>query len=366
MLKSNREITVSKNSKIDCTVRVITPENIEFEYMLAGPFQRLPAFGLDLLIRWAFIVIVFVGAQFAGLLLWITGTEWLLTVVIILLYFFISWFYGIVLETFFSGRTFGKMVFKLRAISVDGRPINASQAAVRNLLRSADMAPLLSLQVFAAEAPAAYIIPTLFLGLISMVVTTRMQRIGDLAARTMVIVDRGNRSPNVQQPDDTRAYTLAQIIPPTFQVSRTLSSAIGMYMETRKRFVPARRSEVAMTLARPLIRQMGLSSETSPDLMLCAMYVNIFLSEEHRNLVSEQRERANRQTIPMVAPGMAIRSPDLPPVGSGRSASERTTQLPTETVHSSSNVPPQATSANSPSPTAPASQLSSSDIVEPR
>ena len=37
--------------KIDCVVRVVTPENIEFEYMVAGPFQRIPAFLIDLAVR---------------------------------------------------------------------------------------------------------------------------------------------------------------------------------------------------------------------------------------------------------------------------------------------------------------------------
>ena len=32
---------------LDATIDVVTPENIAFEYRLAGPFRRLPAFLLD-------------------------------------------------------------------------------------------------------------------------------------------------------------------------------------------------------------------------------------------------------------------------------------------------------------------------------
>lgn len=283
------------SASIDCIVRVVTPENIEFEYMLAGPFQRLPAFVLDVGFRWLFFLFFCFASQFLGAVLFSNLTEWLTTILALLLYFVIGWFYGIVLETVCSGQTIGKMLFRLRVISVDGRPINASQAAIRNLLRSADMAPLLSIQIFSVEAPAAYLIPTMFLGLVSTVVTARMQRIGDLAARTMVIVDRGGRAAAVYQPDDSRAFALAELIPPTFQVTRSLSKAIGMYMETRKRFSPARRSELASLLAIPLIRHMGLSPETSPDLLLCAVYVRTFLSEEHRAQANMQRTQAMRR-----------------------------------------------------------------------
>jgi len=117
-----------------------------------------------------------------------------------------------------------------------------------------------------------------------------------------VIVDHGGRSANVLQPDDTRAYALAELIPPTFQVTRTLSNAIGMYMETRKRFSSTRRQELASLLAVPLIRHMGLSPETSPDLLLCAVYVRTFLSEEHRSLANKQRAQSNLRTPLRPAP----------------------------------------------------------------
>ena len=32
---------------IDSIIQVVTPENIAFEYRIAGPFRRLPAFLID-------------------------------------------------------------------------------------------------------------------------------------------------------------------------------------------------------------------------------------------------------------------------------------------------------------------------------
>ena len=111
--------------KLDCYARVITPENIAFEYALAGPFQRLPALLLDVAIRSAvFGAIVFVSS----LLLALMGVGATLGSIFVFLvfvgYFLISWFYGIYFETYHNGRTLGKMIMK-RAIGVDGRPINA-------------------------------------------------------------------------------------------------------------------------------------------------------------------------------------------------------------------------------------------------
>ncbi len=254
--------------KLDCIVRVVTPENVEFEYQIAGPFQRLMAFLFDFFVR--------ILAMFALLLVLGFGTAFvpfssaITTVALILIYFLMSWFYGVYFESRFNGRTLGKMLFKLRVISTDGRPINGVQAALRNLLRLSD------------------VYPTPLTGLLSMTITNRFQRIGDLAAGTMVILDRARRAPWDQQPDDPRAYGLAELIPASFIANYTMTQTIGMYMENRRRLPMARRLEISRHLADPLIKQFDLLPDTSPDLLLCALYVRIFLSAQQRDAGREQ------------------------------------------------------------------------------
>lgn len=279
------------NEKLDCLARVITPENIEFEYALAGPFQRLPAFLFDFAVR----ALVFIALLFVvGLLSSFLPMGGSLAMIVALLSFFaLSWFYGIYFESRFNGRTLGKMLFKLRVISVDGRPINATQAALRNLLRLADMCIMLPLQIMDAEAPPAFVIPTLLIGLIVMTITPRMQRLGDLAAGTMVVSEYGRRSAWNLQPEDLRAFGLEELIPPTFQPSNSLSQAVGLYMENRKRLSSTRRNEVSKHLAEPLIRQFELLPDTSSDLLLCALYTRIFLSAEQR----EQGRQRMRESV---------------------------------------------------------------------
>ncbi len=45
-----------KKDKLDSIIRVVTPENIGFEYRIAGPFRRLPAFAID------FAIIIAIGS----------------------------------------------------------------------------------------------------------------------------------------------------------------------------------------------------------------------------------------------------------------------------------------------------------------
>ncbi|MFO0943630.1 MAG: RDD family protein [Pirellulales bacterium] len=287
--------------KLDCYTKVVTPENIQFEYALAGPFQRLLAYLADVLI-WN---ITFWG--FAFLLILILGIFRLPSLIELgafvgfIVYFLMSWFYGVFFEAYYNGKTPGKALFKLRTISIDGRPINGVQAGLRNLLRLADIYVLVSLQVLGDDAPMYNAFPTMIVGLITMVVSTRMQRIGDLAAGTMVISESRKYSPWNLQPEDLRAFGLAELIPLTFEVSSSMAQTVGLYMENRKRLGLARREEIAGKIAKPLIRRFELLPNTGCDLLLCAMYVRIFLSEAQQQQGMEAMRRS-------VDPNMRIMS----------------------------------------------------------
>ena len=271
--------------KLDCLVRVVTPENVEFEYALAGPFQRVPAFLFDLFVRvGAYLGLLFLLVVFSAFVPF-AGT--LATIGMILLFFAMYWFYGVYFEAAFNGRTLGKMLFKLRVISTDGRPINGMQAALRNLLRVADT------------------FPTPITGLICMTTTNRFQRIGDLAAGTMVIVDRARQPPWDLQPDDPRAFGLAELIPPSFVASYSMTQAIGMYMENRRKLPMTRRLEVARHLAGPLMKKFEMLPDTSSDLLLCALFVRIFMSEQQQATGRELM----RQSMGKVKPNALLKPP---------------------------------------------------------
>jgi uncharacterized RDD family membrane protein YckC len=265
---------------IDLTAQVTTPENIQFEYRIAGPFRRLPAFFLDLVIRAAMLNAVVIVLACSGILPTLGLPSSLLAPLFLIFTFLLDWFYGLVFETYWNGKTPGKWMSKIRVISADGRPISAYQATVRNFLRLADLGPYLSLELFDPDLPPVYAIPTGLVAFFCMAITQRFQRLGDLAAGTMVVVDQRAWVPPTVKIEDPRAEALAQHIPPSFRMSRTMSRVIALYAERRTRMPPARRAELASILAKPLLAQFGFREDTSADLLLCSLYYREFVLKQ--------------------------------------------------------------------------------------
>ena len=107
----------------------------------------------------------------------------------------------------------------------------------------------------------------------------RFQRVGDLVCRTMVVIEERPWLVGVAKIDDARAFQLASYLPSDLQVSRSMALALAHYAERRRFFSPPRRREVAAHLAEPLLRQYGLPSNTSYDLLLCTMYYRLFIAD---------------------------------------------------------------------------------------
>lgn len=258
---------------IDATVEIVTPENIAFRYRVAGPFRRLPAYILDLLVRGAIVTGVAIIMGFAGAFIGGVGVA-----LILICYFLIEWFYGGFCETVFNGQTPGKRVMGLRVLSVDGQPITPIQAVLRNILRTVDMMPLLSWQILSDDA-ALYAIPTCGLALLSAAFSPRFQRVGDIVCGTIVVIEERQWLSGVAKLDDARAVQLASYIPMDFRFSRSLSRALAAYVDRRRFFTPARRREVARHLAEPLLERFGFPADTSYDLLLCALYYRAFVAD---------------------------------------------------------------------------------------
>jgi uncharacterized RDD family membrane protein YckC len=249
-----------RQQPLDATIHVVTPEHIAFEYRLAGPFQRLPAFFLDLCIQVAFlIVLMIVLGMTVGLAS--PGTAMFVFFVMLLV---VWWFYGVLFETFFNGQTPGKYVLGLRVLTDNGQPINGLQATLRNLLRAADL-----------------VVP--MIGLFVTALNRKYQRLGDLVAGTMVIVEERQWLTGVAKLDDPRAIQLAAYLPPNFVVMRSLAKSLATYVERRRFFTPPRRREVARHLAVPLLDRFGLPSDTSYDLLLCALYYRTFIADRSQD-----------------------------------------------------------------------------------
>jgi uncharacterized RDD family membrane protein YckC len=210
-----------------------------------------------------------------------------LAVALMLIAFFvIYWFYGGLFETYMNGQTPGKRLMGIRVLTIDGQPINGLQAVLRNLLRYLDIMPPLPLFALGIELPFG--IPIFTLGIVVMALNKRYQRLGDFVAGTMVVIEERHWLSGVAQLDDERAAQLATYIPPDFRASRTLAQAISTYVERRRFFSVPRRREIARHLGEPLLEKFGMRSDTSHDLLLCAVYYRIFITDRMRE--DERRE----------------------------------------------------------------------------
>ena len=258
-----------KQDKLDSIIRVVTPENIGFEYRLAGPFRRLPAFLIDFAIVAAINITIFV--IFLLTVAWAGGMG---VFAMLVTWFAVFWFFGGMCETLLNGQTPGKWLLGLRTLTYEGQPISALQAIFRNLMRAADL-----------------IMP--LLGLVVMMFNRRFQRLGDLVAGTIVVVEERHWLTGVAKLDDPRAIQLAAYLPPNYIVSRSLAKALATYVERRKFFSPPRRKEVAKHLAEPLLAKFGLPGDTSYDLLLCSLFYRTFIAD--RGDDEKQLEAARKQ-----------------------------------------------------------------------
>jgi uncharacterized RDD family membrane protein YckC len=147
--------------ELEDRLTITTPEGVELDLQLAGLGSRFMAQLLDLLIKAVSILLIALTLSVAGL----TGVAIMLPA-----FFLVVYAYDVVFETFANGRTPGKMAARLRVVRVGGEPVDFMSSAIRNVLRLIDGIPM------------SYI-P----GVISILATKRNQRLGDLAAGTIVI-----------------------------------------------------------------------------------------------------------------------------------------------------------------------------------
>jgi uncharacterized RDD family membrane protein YckC len=143
---------------------IATPEGVEVELTLADVGSRFMAGMLDFALQIAVIVALGMILQPDG------GAS---AAVFSSVAFAIIFFYDVLFEVLGGGRTIGKRAAGLRVVRSGGRPINLTRSALRNILRIIDI------------LPGFYGV-----GMAVIFATPHNQRVGDLAAGTLVIRDR--------------------------------------------------------------------------------------------------------------------------------------------------------------------------------
>lgn len=248
---------VQTEEPLDTTVRLVTPERIVFQYPLAGPFRRAVGYIIDVLVMFLALMVVSIFSMVVSLGS-ISGMGPLLVA-----YFLLVWGYGAFFEGLFNGQTIGKRVMGIRVVSDQGMPITGAQAVLRNLVGTVD-----------GPVPFFYLA-----ALASMMLTRRFQRLGDLAAGTMVVVEQRRRRVGVIRINEPSVDALLPWLPLRVAAGPEMARALSDYVKHRRRFGPARREEMAAHLARPLRARYKLPNNAPSDAVLCAVYHRVFLGD---------------------------------------------------------------------------------------
>ncbi len=169
-----------------------TPELVAIQMPIAGIGSRFIALLVDYLIWIPSILIV--GKIFSIFLPSLTAFnrlsgQWAFAIYTFLVFLF-NWGYFTLFEAFWNGRTPGKRVARIRVIQRSGRAIGIFESMARNFIRYIDMIP--------------FVVPYA-VGTIAIFVTRDHQRLGDLAAGTLVVRDRIEEAPI--STESTRTFT---------------------------------------------------------------------------------------------------------------------------------------------------------------
>ncbi len=213
---------------LDTLYHVNTPEGISLRLSPAGPVPRMLAWLIDILIRLAINGVFFAALAVFGK----TGMG-----IALIFTFLLEWFYPVYFELYKNGQTPGKKLFNLYVTMENASPISPGASIIRNLLRFVDFLPLFY-----------------GFGFISMLLTRRFQRLGDLVAST-VVLHKALDYPSIEE-DKTQA-----IVPP-LTLNLAEQQALIRYQQ-RIPYLTVERAEELAQLTGPLVE-----SEQQPSTQL--------------------------------------------------------------------------------------------------
>ena len=234
-----------------------TPENVELERRLAGIGSRFIAGLLDNLLIVLMYLLLFVPLILTGIIsrdnvnFSETMGIWIL-VLIIMGMSFIYWGYFVLFEMRTNGQSPGKKYMKIRVVQIEGGGISFSSIAIRNLLRIVD-----GIGGYAVAG-------------ISMFVTKKVQRLGDLAAGIVVISE--------EVPDYSARYDKKKKVFDNETATSAALEATGLkpdeyhllqnYWLRRKELDDEARKKILPQLVHSILNRMG---ESLPDESLPAL-----------------------------------------------------------------------------------------------
>jgi uncharacterized RDD family membrane protein YckC len=213
-------------------IRIATPEGVDLELTLAGVGSRFTSALIDLAIQLALVIAL--AVLFLGLDAWGGGIG---AATFTILSFLLFAGYDILFEVYASGRTPGKRLNGLRVVLEDGSPVTFFPSAVRNVLRLVDI------------LPSFYLV-----GIVSILVTRLNQRVGDLAAGTLVVRERRAAAAQRWRPEElaTQGGEPGWAAWDVSGVTREEAIAVRRFLERRGELTPEARTRLGGELATAL------------------------------------------------------------------------------------------------------------------
>jgi uncharacterized RDD family membrane protein YckC len=257
-----------------------TPENVELQRRLAGIGSRFIAGLLDnLLIALMYIVLLLLLLALGINIISRAGFSnvpemWVLAIMIFFA-FLIYWGYFVLFEMLTNGQSPGKKYMKIRVVMMEGGGISLSSIAIRNLLRVVD-----AIGFYAVAG-------------ITMFVTQKVQRLGDLAAGTVVISE--------EIPDYSARYDKKKRVLDNEAITSTALEATGLkpdeyrllhnYWLRREQLTIEARSQILPQLLQPILVRMG-QSMSGKSLAFLEEYVERLMNKA-RNAEKETKRESN-------------------------------------------------------------------------
>ena len=213
-----------------------TPEGVTLEVPLAGVGSRFTAGVIDQVLRWMVLVALVILVAFVDDSRGTSGGVVLATLLVG--FFLVQFAYDVLFETLGSGRTPGKRWTGLRVVRVGGHPVGFVASAVRNILRIVD------------ALPGFYLV-----GILCVMFTRSNQRLGDLAAGTVVVRERA-RSRALPQPLPQQ-QSLATSGPAAADsalwdvsaISAEEMTTVRLFLDRRPTLAPEARDRIAREMA---------------------------------------------------------------------------------------------------------------------
>ncbi|MCC5827913.1 MAG: RDD family protein [Phycisphaeraceae bacterium] len=237
-----------------------TPEQVELKLDLAGPASRFAAQMLDWLLQFIVIMVFVIVLVAADALHFMDMVDEMQGGVLMALTIAIVWvfliFYGFLFEWLMHGRTPGKWLINLRVISESGGPPTVLALFLRNVLRFADFLPTVYM-----------------LGGIVCALNARHQRLGDMAAGTLVIRE--------QAPDQRYMPAAAHDLPRAASsmadtsLTQEETQLLRRFFERRAELTDDARYRLARRLAEQLFRRHGGDHSLSDEKYLEALYQGV-------------------------------------------------------------------------------------------